>query len=148
VKVRAEALIQSDFLSSILRSQVGILKVVRASAGLQGLTLQQFSVLRFLKLRESVPMNALSDELMVSAPVITGIVDRLESKGLVKRGGSSVDRRRTEIALTDVGNKAYLRVREGYRLPLREALGRSLTHSEQETLARLLVRFSREIPIR
>ena len=93
-------------------------------------------------------MNALSDELMVSAPVITGIVDRLESKGLVKRGGSSVDRRRTEIALTDVGNKAYLRVREGYRLPLREALGRSLTHSEQETLARLLVRFSREIPIR
>jgi MarR family transcriptional regulator, organic hydroperoxide resistance regulator len=92
-------------------------------------------------------MNALSDELMVSAPVVTGIIDRLESKGLVKRGGTSTDRRRIEIALTDSGNRAYQRVREGYRAPLREALGRSLTHSEQETLSKLLARFSREIPV-
>ena len=92
-------------------------------------------------------MNALCDELMVSAPVVTGIVDRLETKGLVKRGESPLDRRRIEIALTESGNKAYRSVREGYRLPLREALGSSLTHSEQETLVRLLGKFSREIPV-
>jgi DNA-binding MarR family transcriptional regulator len=147
VKAEIEVLVKSDFLSSILRSQVRILKVVRASAALEGLTLQQFSVLRFLMQRETVPMNALCGELMVSAPVVTGIVDRLETKGFVKREESSADRRRIEITLTDSGNKAYLRVREGYRLPLREALGSSLTHSEQETLVRLLGRFSHEIRV-
>ena len=148
VKAETGALVQPDFLTSILRSQVRVLKVARASAASQGLTLQQFSVLRFLLLRGTVPMNALGDELMVSPPVITGIVDRLEAKGLVKRLASSADRRRIDVSLTDNGSKAHSRVREGYRVPLREALGKSLSHSEQETLAELLARFSREIPIR
>jgi MarR family transcriptional regulator, organic hydroperoxide resistance regulator len=91
-------------------------------------------------------MNALGDELMVRPPVITGIVDRLEAKGLVKRRESISDRRRTDVNLTERGNKAYQKVREDYRFSLREALGRSLTPVEQETLARLLVRFVREIP--
>jgi len=149
VKAETEALIQQpDFLTSILRSQVRVLKAVRMSAVSEGLTLQQFSVLRFLSLGGEVPMNALGDELMVSAPVVTGIVDRLEAKGLVRRRESSSDRRKTDIMLTDGGNRAYRKIREGYRLPLREALRRSLTHAEQETLAKLLGRFSREIPVR
>lgn len=147
MKAETEALVQPDFLTSILRSQIRVLKAVKASAAKDGLTLQQFSVLRFLSQAGPVPMNALVDELIVSPPVITGIVDRLETKGLVKRRESSIDRRRVDIALTDMGIRAHRRVRESYRLLLREALGRSLTQSEQETLARLLRKFSREIPV-
>lgn len=92
-------------------------------------------------------MNALCEELTVSAPVVTGIVDRLETKGLVKRKESSLDRRRIEIVITDDGSRAYRRVREGYREPLQEALTRSLKPSEQKILAKLFERFSREIPV-
>lgn len=146
VKVENDGLVRQDFLATILRSQVRLLRAVRASAASEGLTLQQFGTLRFLFQRgEGVPMNSLCDELMVSPPVITGIVDRLEAKGFVKRHESPDDRRKTEIILTNDGDKAYRKVRENYRLSLRAALGRALTLGEQETLARLLVKFAQEI---
>jgi DNA-binding MarR family transcriptional regulator len=75
---------KQDVLTTILRSQVALLKVVRASAASEGLTIQQFGVLRLLVLRGALPMHVLSEDLAVSPPVITGIVDRLEAKGLVK----------------------------------------------------------------
>ena len=92
-------------------------------------------------------MNALGEELIVSPPVITGIIDRLETKGLVKREGSSTDRRKIEIVLTEDGKRAYRKVRESYRYSLRESLARSLVPAEQETLALLLARFAKEIHI-
>jgi DNA-binding MarR family transcriptional regulator len=147
VKVQAEGESRQDFLTSILRSQLRVLRLVRASADLESLTLQQLGVLRFLSQRGETPMNALTDELMVSPPVITGIVDRLEAKGLVKRQESAVDRRKTQISLTEKGDKVFRKVREDYRHSLRESLSRSLTPAEQETLARLLARFAREIHI-
>jgi DNA-binding MarR family transcriptional regulator len=147
VKVEPGGATRQDFLASILRSQVRVLRAVKASAATQDLTLQQFGVLRFLFQRGDMPMNALGEELIVRPPVITGIVDRLEAKGFVKRQESLADRRKTDVILTDKGNKAYQKVREDYRVSLREALSRSLIPAEQETLARLLERFAREIPI-
>jgi DNA-binding MarR family transcriptional regulator len=141
-------LLHEDFLSSILRSQLRVLRAVRAIAASEDLTLQQFGVLRILSQREGVAsMNVLGDELMVKPPVITGIIDRLETKGLVKREESTTDRRKTEIVLTDVGKKAHRKIREDYRHSLRESLARSLTPAEQENLARLMARFVEEIRI-
>ena|SRR5271165_1944999 len=137
-----------DILVTILRAQLSILREVKSSAVKEGHTLQQFAVLRLLSSRGGLPMNTLSEELKVSPPVITGIVDRLEKKGLLKRTTSSVDRRRTDIDLTDDGKKAYRKIQADYRRSLHESLARSLTPEEQETLARLLRRFDGEIRAR
>jgi DNA-binding MarR family transcriptional regulator len=102
--VKAE-LVHEDFLASILRSQLRVLRAVRIIAATEDLTLQQFGVLRILSQRGLAAMNVLGDELMVRPPVITGIIDRLEMKGFVKREESSSDRRKTEIMLTDGGKK-------------------------------------------
>jgi DNA-binding MarR family transcriptional regulator len=144
VKAIAE-LEKQDVLVTILRSQLAVLRVVRLSAAKEDLTTQQFGILRLLALRGALSMNVLSEELLVSPPVITGIVDRLESKDLVKRIGSTDDRRRTEVMLSASGKKVYDRTREKYRSSLQEALGRSLSRTEQETLARLLAKFAGEI---
>jgi len=90
-------------------------------------------------------MNALSDLLKVSPPVVTGIVDRVEAKKLIKRNPSSADRRRTEIVLTEKGKRAYQNISEEYRKLVLDSLKYSLSREEQETLAGLLVKFSREI---
>lgn len=142
-----EELENNDIVVAILRSQVKILRVVRQSASEDGLTIHQFSVLRLLSNRGVLPMSALSDELRVTPPVITGIIDRLEKKGLVNRTGSTGDRRKKEILLTQSGKNLYRKIQESYRWALHESLARSLTPAEQSTLAKLLKKFAREIPI-
>ncbi|MDP8213289.1 MAG: MarR family transcriptional regulator [Candidatus Zapsychrus exili] len=47
----------------------------------------------------------LCEQMHVSAPTITGIVDRLEKSGHVKRTANKEDRRATDILLTKKGNK-------------------------------------------
>ncbi len=139
---------KEDIVVTILRSQVAILRVVKVNVNKESLTMQQFGVLRLLSLRGVLPMSMLSEELKVTPPVITGIVDRLEDKGLVKRSGSASDRRRTDILLIDKGKRVYRKIQADYRLSLQESLRRSLTPAEQETLAELLRKFAREIRTR
>jgi DNA-binding MarR family transcriptional regulator len=137
-----------DFVVTILRSQIAILDLVKACAGSEGLTMQQFGVLRLLSLKGPLPMIALSEELKVSPPVITGIIDRLEKKSSVRRKETPADRRMTEIVLTDAGKRLYRKIQTDYRRSLQDSLAKSLTPGEQETLASLLRRVAREIPSR
>ena len=123
---------KEDIVVTILRSQVAILRVVKVNVNKESLTMQQFGVLRLLSLRGVLPMSMLSEELKVTPPVITGIVDRLEDKGLVKRSGSASDRRRTDILLIDKGKRVYRKIQADYRLSLQESLRRSLTPAEQK----------------
>jgi DNA-binding MarR family transcriptional regulator len=132
--------LRSKALLTILSSQRVILRAMAASAEREGLTLQQFSLMGVISRRGRVPMNALSKELRVTPPNITGVVDRLEAKGLVKRVADPKDRRKREIQLTEKGTAQYERVRTGYSGPLQESLD-SLTPEEQEILAKLLRKF-------
>jgi DNA-binding MarR family transcriptional regulator len=68
-----------------------------------GVTVPQLSCL--LRVVQAGPLThkALASELDLSASTLVGIVDRLESKGLVKRARSSVDRRQVLISATEEG---------------------------------------------
>src|SRR5271155_1289887 len=128
---------RSGVLLTILSSQRAILRAMTASAAKEEITLQQFSVLGVLARTGPVPMSRLSTELRVSPPNITGVVDRLEKKELVKRLASLDDRRKKEIQLTAKGEGAYERVRKGYSASIQESLD-ALTREEQQILAKLL----------
>lgn len=68
------------------------------------ITLPQFDVLSELEHAcEALTMSQLSHELMVSNGNVTGVVDRLERDGYVRRAASPTDRRVQYIALTDKG---------------------------------------------
>ncbi len=70
-----------------------------------GLTGPQSSVLRTLVNEGSLSSASLSRRLYVTPSNITGIIDRLEKKGLVERIKKEGDRRVALITLTESGNE-------------------------------------------
>jgi|ERR1022692_288042 MarR family 2-MHQ and catechol resistance regulon transcriptional repressor len=110
----------------------------------EGLTQPQFQALRVVAKYGPTPMKTISDKMTVSAANVTGIVDRLESKGLILRHARSDDRRATIIALTAKGKKVQEGVSGKTAKFVQEAL-REFTPEEQETLGRLLAKLQEEM---
>jgi DNA-binding MarR family transcriptional regulator len=76
---------------------------VAAALGKLGLSFPQAHALRLLEPEKPMPMSALADRLFCDASNVTGIVDRLEARGLVERGSAEGDRRVKALAITPAG---------------------------------------------
>ena len=74
-----------------------------------GLSVPQCDVLTTLTEEEGVSQQALAKRLYVTKGNISGLLDRLESAGLVERRSTANDRRQYEIHLTAPGREAALR---------------------------------------
>jgi len=69
------------------------------------LSLVHLHVLMLLAAEGSQPMRSLADTLDVSQASMTGIVDRMEQRGLVERQRDESDRRVIRVALSDGGRQ-------------------------------------------
>jgi DNA-binding MarR family transcriptional regulator len=69
----------------------------------RGLTFPQAFLIR--QLGQPVSMKAAADRMHCDASNLTGIVDRLEARGLVVRRSHSTDRRVKELVLTGAGER-------------------------------------------
>ena len=98
----------------------------------------QCHVLRLLDPERAISMRELADGLGCDASNVTGLVDRLESKGLVRRAASEDDRRVKVIELTPKGARLRAAFMERMAAPP-EGLER-LSVREQQTLVRILAR--------
>ena len=107
------------------------------AAGEHALTGAQARLLSLLCL-EPLPMRKLAQRLKCEPSNVTGIVDRLESRGLVERRTDSADRRVKLAAATEEGRRVARELREGLRFA-REPLA-GLSHEERESLRGLLRR--------
>src|SRR5438309_2199601 len=65
----------------------------------------QFHVLHLIEPGRPLPMRRLADTLACDASNVTGLVDRLESRGLVRRVPSTDDRRVKVLQLTPAGTR-------------------------------------------
>jgi DNA-binding MarR family transcriptional regulator len=72
------------------------------------LSLVHLHVLMLLAEDGPLPMRGLADTLDVSQASVTGIVDRMEQRGLVERHRDDEDRRVVRVALTDAGRKLII----------------------------------------
>ena len=63
----------------------------------------QLHALRLIEPGDGVPMSSLAGKLFCDASNVTGIVDRLEARGLVERRVAPDDRRVKQLVLTDSG---------------------------------------------
>src|ERR671910_1718166 len=70
-----------------------------------GLAPMQLHALRLIEPGVEVPMSSLAGKLFCDASNVTGIVDRLEARGLIERRPASYDRRVKLLALTDEGRR-------------------------------------------
>jgi len=97
------------------------------------LTVPQAMLLK--QLGDALPMNEAAGKLHCDPSNVTGIVDRLEARGLIERQHLTTDRRVKHLALTPAGR----RLRRKVEAILSKAPGVSdLAASDQTALFRLL----------
>jgi DNA-binding MarR family transcriptional regulator len=98
----------------------------------------QAKALRFLAATGPAPMREVAASLHCDASNVTGIIDRLEARGLVERRSGPGDRRVKTLVLTDAGRelsaRLWARVLDGAPPVAR------LDEADQQTLVVLLHR--------
>ncbi len=72
-----------------------------------GLTEQQWRVIRALNEYEELESKQLAELCCILSPSLTGIINRLESQGHLKRRKSTEDQRRVLISLTDQAKQLF-----------------------------------------
>ncbi|MGE5221566.1 MAG: MarR family winged helix-turn-helix transcriptional regulator [Omnitrophica WOR_2 bacterium] len=108
-----------------------------------GLSASQFEIMRILWQQDNLTLGELSNFCCCAPPNITGLVDRLEKKGLLRRIADLKDRRIARIALTEAGRNL--------REPTAEVIERYLSlfqvfqPGELRELVRMLKLFYRHI---
>jgi DNA-binding MarR family transcriptional regulator len=98
----------------------------------------QCHVLHLIEPDRPVPMGQLAETLACDASNVTGLVDRLESRGLVRRRPSAADRRVKVLVLTPTGSR--LRALLVDRMMAPPAALERLSPREQSALVRILTR--------
>jgi DNA-binding MarR family transcriptional regulator len=98
----------------------------------------QCHVLHLIEPDRPIPMGELAETLACDASNVTGLVDRLESRGLVRRRPSAGDRRVKVLVLTRSGSRLRALLLDRMTAPP-TALER-LSLREQRALVRILTR--------
>jgi DNA-binding MarR family transcriptional regulator len=99
--------VAGDLRPAILR----LARELRKETEQLGITARQVTFLWLVKRSPGLSLAELAAEEGISAPAMSGHVDRLERAGLLERLRSSDDRRRVGLRLTDEGERLLRRVR-------------------------------------
>ncbi len=75
-----------------------------------GLTPSQFDIIATLGNTEGMTFKELGDKSLITKGTLTGVVDRLEAKKLVKRVACPKDGRKQYVLLTKAGEAMFTRV--------------------------------------
>jgi DNA-binding MarR family transcriptional regulator len=87
------------------------------------ITLPQLRVLSYLRANPGATTNALARALGLTAPTVSGLVEKLAIAGLVARGVNPDDRRVIPLALTAEGLGVISEIRQGNSAYLTELAG-------------------------
>jgi DNA-binding MarR family transcriptional regulator len=98
----------------------------------------QMHALMALQPGQELPMSALADTLLCDASNVTGIVDRLEARGLIERREAPQDRRVKMLAVTPEGTR--FRARVGRRMAKPPQAIAELSEADQRSLRDVLRR--------
>ncbi len=101
----------------------------------EGVSVEQWRALECLDLREGTTMSDIAGRVLVPAPTLTKLVDRLVASNLVHRRGDPQDRRRVLVLLTPRGGALRQRldvVAQHHQEWLSEVLGKTGFHQLTE----------------
>ena len=91
-------------ISKVCQKLITNLQKSFAESGI-GVTPIQVMLLFFLQQNNVLSLTQISQGLMLENPTVTGLIDRLEKSGYVKRSDHPNDRRVYLVHLTEKGNK-------------------------------------------
>jgi MarR family 2-MHQ and catechol resistance regulon transcriptional repressor len=104
------------------------------------LTPSQFDVIATLGDTDGMTCSELSVRTLVTKGTLTGVLDRLVAKGLVKRDSIRTDRRYTKVSLTKKGDALFRKTFAAHIAFLRPFFERALSADEVEQACTLLLR--------
>ena len=98
-----------------------------------GLTPPQFDVISTLGNTPGMPLCKLAEKTLITKGTLTGVLDRLENKGLLKRIVPPENRRSFIAVLTPEGEKVFKKAFPAHGAYLEKRLGK-LSAEELETI--------------
>jgi MarR family transcriptional regulator, organic hydroperoxide resistance regulator len=108
----------------LTRAQRNVHQLFKAELAPLGVTPGQYGVLRCLWDENAQTAKKLADRLALDGSTITGILDRMEQKGLIEKQTDPRDRRAMQVMLTAKGKKLQKPVSEAIETANRKALDR------------------------
>ena len=106
----------------------------------QGLTAAQFNVLNLLGAPDAeggLSQRELADKLVVDRSNVTGLIDRMETAGWVRRADDPADRRVYRVQLTTTGKKLWQKMAPAYAEVVRQVTARLGERQMRDTVALL-----------
>jgi len=123
----------------LVEAYLGFYRVGSRHIQALGLTPGQFDVIAELEGTEGLTCAQLSQQTLTTKGTLTGILDRLEHRGLIQRGQIGGDRRAIRVQLTEKGIEMVQRVFPAHAEFIRPYFSRALNASEVQEAKRLLV---------
>jgi len=121
----------------LTKAQRNIHQLFKAELAPYGVTPGQYAVLRCLWDENAQTARKLADRLALDGSTITGILDRMEQKGLIEKLADPKDRRALQVMLTETGHKLQKPLSQAILNANHKAL-MSLDEMQAETLKQML----------
>jgi DNA-binding MarR family transcriptional regulator len=112
------------------------------------LSIPQYTLLGFLAADSGVPMGHLAKQMGHATSATTGLVDRLEAAGLVRRASVKGDRRQKLVEITPKGKDLVGKMQAELRFHLNGILGK-LESADRDAWVRIyrtMEEYCRELP--
>ncbi|HVY44965.1 MAG TPA: MarR family transcriptional regulator [Minicystis sp.] len=109
-----------------------------------GLTGPQLTVIKLLESLGDLSLSTLSERIRAQNSTVTGIIDRMEREGLVRRERSAEDRRVVYIRLSDKGHKLAQRIEVEPMEIFKQALV-DLPQADLKDLVRILGKLQKRV---
>jgi DNA-binding MarR family transcriptional regulator len=106
-----------------------------------GLSSSQHAVLLALAKNDGLPISVIANQLNLGKSSLTGLIDRMSSKGLVRRQQSQKDARSFSVFIEDEGRLLVEATLEGTKRINRDLLA-PFSIEERTTISRFLVHLS------
>jgi DNA-binding MarR family transcriptional regulator len=104
------------------------------------LTPSQFDVIATLGDSEGLTCSELSTATLVTKGTLTGVLDRLEKKGLIRRTAVKADRRCIKVRLTEAGEALFRKTFAAHSGFLRPFFERAMNQREADQARTFLIR--------
>lgn len=119
-------------------------RLTKGMANEYGLTGPQLTTLKLLETFGDLSLSSLSERIRAQNSTVTGIIDRMEREGLVRRERSTTDRRVVHIRLTEKGAKLAQSISVEPMLIFRAALT-GLSRDDTKDLFRILTKLEKAV---
>lgn len=140
----AEAL-AGQVVDTTLQLLCAIRSEMRSGAGTD-LTMAQFRTLMHLHRAPGSSLSDVADDVGVSPPAMSKLIDGLVERGLVERTPQQADRRRVELVASPDGRRVLDRVRQAVRARVAERLA-TLTATERGAVSSAMAKLDQALAV-